>query len=161
MRTASQKPKLDLSHLPPNARALFRCQKALELKDRGEYDAAHDVMRPLWKRVGERPNTTGLEPLVIAEVLFCVGVLTGWIGSRNEINEADGWAKDLLTESITAYESLGDLRKVAEVRTELAVCYWRTGELDEARIMLSEALQKLPAVGNSRAYALVCLAVVE
>jgi tetratricopeptide (TPR) repeat protein len=159
MRTASQKP--DLSHLPPNARALFRCNKALELKDRGEYDAAQEMMHPLWKRIGERPNTTGLEPLVVAEVLFCVGLLTGWIGSRNEIKEAEGWAKDLLTESIRLYESVGDLRKVAEVRTELAVCYWRTGELDEARIMLNDALQRLPAIGNSRAYALVCLSVVE
>lgn len=161
MRTASPKPKLDLSHLPPNARALSRCQKALELKDRGEYDGAQEVMRPLWKRVGERPNVTGLEPSVVAEVLFCVGVLTGWIGSRNEIKEADGWAKDLITEATTFYESVGDLKKVAEARTEIAYCYWRAGGLDEARIMFTEALQTLTAPGNTRANALLGLSVVE
>jgi tetratricopeptide (TPR) repeat protein len=160
MRTASPKPKLDLSHLPPNARALARCQKALELKDRGDYDAAQEVMRPLWKQIGERPNVAGLEPSVVAEVLFSVGTLTGWIGSRNENGEANDTAKDLLTESITAYEVLGDLRKVAEVQIELAVCYWRAGGLDESRIMLSEALGRL-ASSNGRAYALVCLSVVE
>lgn len=159
MRTAS--PKQDLSHLPANERALSRCQTALELKDRGKYDAAQEVMRPLWKRVGDQPDTKGLHPSVAAEVLFCVGVLTGWIGSRNEIKEADDAARDLLTESITFYESVGDLKKIAEVRSELALCYWRAGALDEARIMFKEALQKLTAEGNTRANALLGLSVVE
>lgn len=161
MPIASRKPKLDLSRLPPNTRALLSCQKALELRDRGEYDAAQAIMRPLWKRVGERPNVVGLDPSVAAEALFCVGALTGWIGSRNEIKEADDLARDLLTESITAYESLGDLKKAAEVRSELALCYWRAGALDEARVMFTEALQRLTAPGNTRANALIGLAVVE
>jgi tetratricopeptide (TPR) repeat protein len=159
MRTAS--PKLALSHLPANERARSRCQLALELKDKGEYDTAQEIMRPLWKRIGERPNTTGLYPSVAAEVLFCVGVLTGWIGSRNEIKEADDAARDLITESITFYESAGDLKKVAEARTELAYCYWRAGSLDEARIMFAEALEKLTTEGNTRANALLGLSVVE
>ena len=46
----------NLSHMAPNERALFKCAKALELKDKGDYAGAQDVMRPLWKRVGERPN---------------------------------------------------------------------------------------------------------
>jgi len=118
-------------------------------------------MYPLWKSVGERPNTTGLNPTVVAEVLFCVGVLTGWIGSRNEIKEANDAAKDLLTESIRLYESLGDLRKVAEVRSELALCYWRAGALDEARVMINESLEKLTAPGIARASALINLSVIE
>jgi tetratricopeptide (TPR) repeat protein len=161
MRTASRKPKLDLSHLSTTGQAEYRCERALELKDRGEYDAAQEIMRPMWKGVGERPNTTGLNPSVVAEVLFCVGVLTGWIGSRNEIKEADDYARDLLTESIRLYESLGDSRKVAEVRSELALCYWRAGALDEARVMINAALQKLTAPGNTRANALIVLAVIE
>ncbi|MGI8836698.1 MAG: helix-turn-helix domain-containing protein [Pyrinomonadaceae bacterium] len=159
MRTAS--PKLDLSHLTANDRALFRCQTALEFKDKGDYDQAQVVMRPLWKRVGERPDTSGLHPFVAADVLLCAGILTGWIGSRDEIKEADDSARDLLTESITFFESLGDLKKVAEVRSELALCYWRAGALDEARIMFKEALQKLTAAGNARANALLGLSVVE
>lgn len=161
MRTASRKPKLDLSHLPPNARARSRCEQALELKESGEYDAAQEMMRPLWKRLGERPNVAGLAPSVAAEVLFCAGVLTGWIGSRNEIKEADGWAKDLITEATTFYESVGDLWKIAEARTEIAYCYWRAGSLDEARIMFTEALEKLIAPTNTRANALLGLSVVE
>jgi tetratricopeptide (TPR) repeat protein len=152
MRTAS--PKLDLSHLTANERALFRCQTALEFKDKGDYEHAQEVMRPLWKGVGERPETTGLHPSVAAEVLLSAGILTGWIGSKNEVKEANDTARDLITESITFYESAGDVTKVAAARAELAYCYWRAGALDEARIMFTEALQKLTTEGNTRANAL-------
>jgi tetratricopeptide (TPR) repeat protein len=159
MRTAS--PKLDLSHLTANERALFRCQTALAFKDKGDYDGAQEVMRPLWKGVGERPETTGLHPSVAAEVLLSAGILTGWIGSKNEVKEANDTARDLITESITFYESAGDVTKVAAARAELAYCYWRAGALDEARIMFTEALQKLTTEGNTRANALFGLSVVE
>jgi tetratricopeptide (TPR) repeat protein len=137
------------------------CQKAMELKDKGDFDGALDVMQPLWKGLGERPDTAGLHPSVVPDVLLCVGILTGWIGSRNEIKEADDHARDLLTESIRLFESLGDSKKVAEARSELAVCYWRSGALDEARVMVTEALEKLTAPGNTRATALINLSVFE
>jgi tetratricopeptide (TPR) repeat protein len=118
-------------------------------------------MCPLWQRLGERPDIAGLYPSVAAEVLLCVGILTGWMGSKNEIKEANDWARDLITESITFYESMSDIKKVAAARAELAYCYWRAGALDEARIMFAEALQKLTTEGNTRANALFGLSVVE
>ncbi len=159
MRTTS--PKLETSHLTANDEALLRCRNALELRDKGNYDGAREVMRPIWGGIGHRPETASLHPSVAAEVLLCAGILTGWIGSRNEIKEADEAARDLITESVTIFESLGDLKKVAEARTELAYCYWRAGALDEARIMFSEALQKLTIEGKTRANALLGLSVVE
>ncbi|HEV7796534.1 MAG TPA: tetratricopeptide repeat protein [Pyrinomonadaceae bacterium] len=140
---------------------LDRCQKALELRDKGDFDGAQEVMQPLWEGIGQRPDLSGLHPIVVPEVLLCAGILTGWIGSRNEIKEADGWARDLITESMTLYESAGDLKKVAEARTELAYCYWREGSFNEARIMFTEALKKLTTEGRSRANALLGLAIVE
>jgi tetratricopeptide (TPR) repeat protein len=154
-------PKLHTAHLTADERALLRCQTALELKDRGEYFSAQEVMRPLWKGMGMRPETKGLHPTVAAEVLLCVGILTRWIGSRNQAREAQTVAKDLLTESMTAYESLGDALKVAAARAELAYCYWREGAFGEARIMFETALAKLATQGTTRANALLGLAVVE
>jgi tetratricopeptide (TPR) repeat protein len=159
MQITSQ--KVNTSHLTANDAALYRCQKAFELRDRGDFDAAQEVMLPLWKGMGQRPDTAGLHPSVVAEVLLCVGILTGWLGSRNQIKEADGWARDLITEAITFYESVGDLKKVAEARTELAYCYWREGSFDEARINFTEALQRLTTEGKTRANAILGLAVVE
>ena len=154
-------PKLDTSNLGANAEANLRCQTALELRDRGDYDGARDLMAPLWAGIGSRPKTEGLHATVVPEVLLCAGILTGWLGSRNEVKEADNYARDLITESITLYEELGDSKKVAEARTELAYCYWRAGANDEARILFSIALERLTTEGNTRANALLGLSVVE
>lgn len=159
MKIAS--PKLNTSHLTHNEEALLRCQTALELKDKGDYEKSQEVMRPLWTALGRRPDTRNLHPSVAAEVFLCVGILTGWIGARHEINEAQEIAKNLISESISFYESLGDTKQIAAARAEIAYCYWREGALDEARIMLQEALRKLTAEGNTRARALLRLAIVE
>jgi tetratricopeptide (TPR) repeat protein len=154
-------PKLATSHLTANDAALRRCKTALDLKDKGDYEGAREAMHPIWKRVGERPEIRGLHPSVTADVLLCVGILTRWIGSKNQIKESQNIARDLISESITFYESTKDVKKVAAARAELAYCYWREGALDEARIMFTEALEKLTIEGNTRANALVGLAVVE
>jgi tetratricopeptide (TPR) repeat protein len=153
--------KLESSHLTLNESAWLRCQAALEYKDRGDYEGAREVMRPFWKQFGERPNTEGLNPPMAAELLLHVGILTRWIGSKNQISEAQDAAKDLISESITLFESFGDVQCVAAARAELASCYWWAGALDEARIMLAEALQRLTIESNTRANALLFLAVVE
>lgn len=153
--------KLDASHLTANEKALFLCEAALDLKDRGNYAGARQTMSPIWNRIGERPDLSGIHQSVAAEVLLCVGILTRWIGSKNRVGGAQEAAKDLITESITYYESVGDVKRVAAAQVEMACCYWREGALDEARITLNEALQVLTLGGNTRARALLRLAIVE
>jgi tetratricopeptide (TPR) repeat protein len=159
MRTTS--PKLQVSRLTTNEESVFRCRTALELRDRGDYDGACEMMAPLWSGIGSRPQTEGLHSSIVPEVLLCAGILTGWLGDRNGTAEADDHARDLISESITLYEQAGDSKKVAEGRTELAYCYWRTGANDEARILFSTALERLTTEGNTRANALLGLSVVE
>lgn len=153
--------QIDTSHRSANEEALVRCHQALALKDKSDYEGIREVMRPLWSRVGEHPEIKGLHPSVSAEVLLCVGILTGWIGSKEGIEDAQEVAKNLISQSITFYESIGDKRKVAAARVELAICYWREGALNEARIMFSEALQELITEGNTRAHAILRLAILE
>jgi tetratricopeptide (TPR) repeat protein len=159
MRTTS--PKLDTAHLTANEEAELRCRTALELKDRGEYEAARDAMFPLWKGIGSRPNTKGLDADHIPRVLLCAGILTGWLGSVSGIKEADDYTRDLITESIRLFEAVGDFRKVAEAKAELAQCYWRAGDNDTARILLSTALERLATGGPAQANALLILSSVE
>lgn len=90
-----------------------------------------------------------------------VGILTRWIGSKNQVSDAQDTAKDLISESIRLFESLGDFPRVASARAELAICYWWAGALDEARIMLTEALKRITTEGNTRANAVIFLAAVE
>lgn len=153
--------KLHTSHLSVNEEAVHRCRIALDLKDKGDYQSAREAMGPLWRRVGERPETEGLHPLVAAEVLLSSGVLLCWMGSKGQVTNAQEAAKDFISESIRIYESVGDQQKIASAHAELAYCYWCDGALNEARIMFQKALQKLTTQGNTRARALLGLAVVE
>ena len=159
MKLAS--PKLDMSHLSRDEEALSRCELALEEKDKANPLSALEIMRPFWRGVGTRPHTEGLQPATVAEVFLCAGILTGWIGSRNQIKDAQEIARNFLTESISRYESQHDIRKIAEARSELAYCYWREGQINEARIMLLDALESLPPAGIKRARALLKLVDVE
>lgn len=159
MKMAS--PKLITARLNANDEALFRCKTALEQKDRCDSAGAMHTMRPLWKRVGERPKTTGLDASVAAEVLLCVGILTSWIGSKNQIRDAQELAKNLITQSLGYFESSKDVMKVAVAQAEIAYCYYREGTLNEARSWLHDALDKLTFEGAARAKALLKLTTVE
>ena len=153
--------KLDTAHRNANDEALLRCKTALEHKDRGDYAAAQETMRPLWKRIGEPPKTTGLEPSVAGEVLLCAGILTSWIGSKNQIRDAQELAKNLITQSMTYFESSREVTKVAIAQSEIAYCYYREGTLNEARSWLHDALNKLTFESAARARALLKLTTVE
>jgi tetratricopeptide (TPR) repeat protein len=112
------------------------------------------------------PCTGGMDQLTAAEVTLRAGVLTGWIGSCKQIEGAQETAKNLISESLTKFEALGETEKVAEAQTEAAYCYWRQGSLHEARVWLQEALGRLPddkdkEVNEVRAVALLRLAIVE
>jgi tetratricopeptide (TPR) repeat protein len=153
--------KLHTSSSITNEEATRLCQIALELKDRADYAGAQKTMSRFWSGVSDPPKTEGLHPSVAAEVVLCVGILTSWIGFKNQIQDAQETAKNLITESITYFDSMGDVTRIAAARTEIAYCYWREGELSEARIMLREALKKLSTEGTTRARALLKLTTVE
>jgi tetratricopeptide (TPR) repeat protein len=100
----------------------------------------------------------GLSNDTKAELLLRAGTLTGWLGSAKQLGGAQEVAKDLISESASLFETLGNSEKIAESRVDLAICYWREGALDEARITLRLVLndlgetnseQKLRALLNS------------
>lgn len=149
--------------LTQDERARLRCQLAKELEDIGNYNAARQSMGELWSRVGEHPVLDGLDEPTAAEVLLRAGVLTGWLGSVKQIEGAQETAKDLISESISRFEALQATNKVAEAQTEIGYCYWRQGGLDDARVVLQAALDRLGANGDYevKAIALLRLAIVE
>jgi tetratricopeptide (TPR) repeat protein len=122
---------------------LLRCEQAKALEVAGKYDEASAALGHLWQGIGERPETTEMDRYTAGELLLCVGVLTGWIGSTRQIPNAQEMAKDLISESLAIFELLSERVKVAEAQTELAYCFWRQGGIDEARVLLREALSRL------------------
>jgi CheY-like chemotaxis protein/tetratricopeptide (TPR) repeat protein len=128
--------------LSVNERAQLRCQLAKQLELAWHFEAARKAMGNLWQRVGERPAVEGLDQPTRAEVLLRAGSLTGWIGSSRQIEGAQETAKNLITESITIFDSLKLPAKVATAQIDLAYCYWREGGFDDARVILQEALSR-------------------
>ena len=106
------------------------------------------------------PSIEGLDQQTAAEVLLRVGVLTGWLGSKQQIPDAQETAKDFISESISTFELLG-YEKVAEAQIELALCYWRSGDYDEARLILNEVLARLRTENELKAKALIRLSMIE
>jgi tetratricopeptide (TPR) repeat protein len=147
--------------LNPDRRAELSCEIARELENKGEYESARKALSSYWPGIGQRPNLEGLEQNTAAEILLRAGVLTGAIGSTAQIKEAQETAKDLISESLNLFEAQRYKKKIAEAQTELALCYWRTGELNEARDFLKEALSHLTTQSELKAKAVLRLAVVE
>lgn len=153
--------ELNKPNLSVDRRAELCCDATRELECKGEYEEARKVLRDYWNRIGERPKVDGLQPMIGAEVLLRVGVLTGWIGGKNRITEAQEYAKNLISESLTIFEPRQAKKKVAEAQIELALCYWRTGEINEARDCLKVALSFLTVDSELKAKAVVRLGIVE
>jgi tetratricopeptide (TPR) repeat protein len=142
-------------------RAELCCELAKEFENKGEYEKARKVLGHYWQHIGERPNLKGLEPSTAGELLLRAGVLTSAIGSKTQFTEAQETAKNLISESLTLFQSTNNQKKTAEAQTELALCYWRTGEINEARDLLKDALSRLTIDSELRAKAVARLAIVE
>lgn len=132
--------KINDPNISRNERAQYRCQLSKEFEESGNYEGARGAMGDLWQRIGERPKLKGLNRETAAEVLLQAGRLTTCIGNAKQTAGAQELAKDLITQSILLFETLDDAKKVAEAKTDIAVCYLRLGAYDEARIVLQNAL---------------------
>jgi tetratricopeptide (TPR) repeat protein len=119
------------------------CRRAKALEEVAEYEAAREAMGPYWQRIGDPPKLDGLSELEGAHVLLRAGTLSGWIGSARQIPGAQEIAKDLISEAARTFERLGLPELNAEAQVDLALCYWREGAFDEARVTLDDALRQL------------------
>jgi tetratricopeptide (TPR) repeat protein len=118
-----------------------RCSKASELIYAGRYEEARDELGELWVGIGERPQLD-FAPQIRAEILLQCGTLSGWLGSARQLDVQEK-AKDLLTEALHIFQTLGLKTKVSEAQYELGMCYLRKGAYDEARIVLDAAMKEL------------------
>lgn len=126
--------------LPLAERAVLCCRLAKGLEKAGEYEAAFEALNEFWPNRKEPLNLYNLDEPTKAEVLLRAGALAGWLGSADQTEGSQETAKNLITNSIELFEKLGQVERVAEARGDLALCYWREGSYDEARVHLASAL---------------------
>jgi tetratricopeptide (TPR) repeat protein len=134
--------ELDNPSLTADGRALVRCDLAAEFIHAGQYEAAREALGEYWLGVGDRPDVEGLGERAAAEVLLQVGALSGWMGASSQAAGSQEAAKNLISESAALFEKVGETDRAAAARCELALCYWREGAYDEARVLLNEALSR-------------------
>jgi tetratricopeptide (TPR) repeat protein len=152
----------NLTEIPVAENIIPLCELAKNLAEAGDFENACETLQPFWAGLLHRPDTAGLPQDAEAELLLRTGTLTGWLGSAKQIAGAQEAAKDLISESASIFETLGNTEKIAEARVDLAICYWREGALDEARVTLRLVLDSLGAVqSEQKLRALLNSAIVE
>ncbi len=148
--------------IPKNKRAQLRCQLAKELEDIGNYEAAREAMGELWPGFGERPVLDELDQVFFYELVLSDCFIWCLFGSVKQIEKAQELAKNLIGESITRFEELEQIEKIAEAQMEIGYCYWREGALNDSRAWLYEALGKLAkSKSETKAVTLLRTALVE
>jgi len=143
------------------SRAERACELAKQLENKGLYEDARRALDAYWPHLGERPQLKDMAPGVAAELLLRAGVITGALGGKSHLTGAQEAAKNLISESLCVFQSLNYEQKIEEAHVELALCYWRTGEVNEARVLLEETLSRLKGASDVRCRAIVRLAIVE
>jgi len=119
------------------------CDLAMQLEKAGEYEVACEALSEFWPKRDRPLNLNDLDEATRAEVLLRVGALAGWLGGTDQTEGSQETAKNLITRSIDLFQRLGLSERVAEARGDLALCYWREGSYDEARITLADAINLL------------------
>ena len=162
MSLASESIGQSVAHEGLSAQARARCEEARRREEAGEFEEAAGCLGEFWLGVGVRPRLEGLDRRAAAEVLTRAGVLTGWLGSLEQVKGAQERAKDFLSEGAAIFADLEDNAKVFDARIDLSICYWREGATDEARAIIEDLLSQNPGVGaEQQARALIALAMVE
>ena len=137
------------------------CELSKQRENKGLYEEARQALSAYWPHPGERPLVKDLLPSAAAEILLRAGVITGALGGKTQFTGAQEAAKNLISESLSIFQSLNYQQKIDEAQVELALCYWRTGEVNEARDLLQETLSRLKGDSDVRCRAIVRLAIVE
>lgn len=154
--------KSQASDLSLTERANLSCRVAKQFEKAGEYEAAYEALSEFWPNCNEPPELDDLDQTAKADILLRVGALAGWLGGAQQSSGSQETAKNLITQSIEIFETLGKSARVAEAHKDLAICYWREGAFDEARIHLRDALTRLKDDDNDlRSVILIWFGLVE
>src|ERR1041385_1018693 len=121
---------MELTALRNNTENLSRDERAHAASDfakkmekLGEYQTAALALEEFWPDQSEAPIVDGLETATRARVLLRIGNLIGFLGASHEIPGNQERAKDLISQSMDLFESVGNDAAVAESRGDLALCY--------------------------------------
>jgi len=145
-----------------NEQAQLCCNLAKQMEKLGEYESAAEAMAEFWPDRNKTPIIQDLDIETSGRVLLRVGNLIGFLCGPNLAENNQERSKDLITQSMEFFERAGASEHASEARGDLALCYWREGAFDEARIHLTEALHQLgDSESDLKAVLLVRMGIIE
>ena len=110
----------------------------------GATNEAIDALGSTWRGIGKRPPAAPTQRGCAENLLLC-GMLSSKLGAERKTKGAQEAAKDLLNEAYRLFAKLRDPRK-AKALIELALCYWRSGEINEAIAFITDIHSSDPEV---------------
>lgn len=113
-------------------------KQLFQLERSGKYEKALTEVKEIWEDISESPQTKDFETKDAAEILLRCGALIGFLGHNKQIPNSQTRSKDLLTEARQKFLEICEPEKIAECENYLALAYWRSGELNEAKAWLEE-----------------------
>ena len=150
------------SKLPIAEQAELACLLSRQFEKAGDYEAARKALEDFWPSESDVTKFSLLEEITQATLKLRAGSLLGRKGFADQAASSQETASNLITESIETFRKCGNTEGLAEASSELAMCYWRQGSFDEARIHLAEALRQLrDERSDLKATLLIRAAVVE
>lgn len=147
---------MKISHppIPVQAKTLFK--RMFKLERCGKYEEGLALVRDLWPDKTQLPNIEELDSRDAAEMLLRCGAVFGFLGHTKQLPNAQEKSKNLLTAAHERFLDIYDVTRVAECETYLALAYWRTGEIKEARSFVETALaRELAATDPVRLYGVI------
>lgn len=123
--------------------AEIACRQAKELEKLGDFEGAREALSDFWDPLTNTLAVGQLQGIERAEVLHRVGSVASRGAAASPQEGAQESAKDFISQAIRIYEELNLHHNAAEARADLALCYWREGAFDEARINLNNALREI------------------
>ena len=135
--------KEETQGLSSSERVNRSCDFAKRMEKAGDYANAYEALRDFWPDRSQAPITESLDQATSAQLLLRAGSVASKLGSANQTVGGQETAKDLISNSVRIFEEIGNKQKAAEAQADLALCYWREGSYDEARIHLTNALGRV------------------
>ena len=112
------------------------CERLFKLERQGRYEDALAEIGDIWHDKTGLPDVEGLKPHLAAELILRCGSLFGFLGHNKQIPNSQEKSRNLLTHARSLFIEIYNVEKIAECENYLALTYWRTGEINEAKVLV-------------------------
>jgi len=127
--------------------------KLVKLERCGRYEDALRLISEGWTAPDVLPDVAAMPAGEAAHMQLRYGTIVGFHGHSRGISGSQARSKDLLTNAMELFSTLGEIERVAECQNFISLAYWRTGEYREAETWVEQAfLHDLPSTNDVRLY---------